>query len=326
MKTLLKLMVAALLLSPSVALGTADRAEVAKEVERKARYVSVVDTKVSGIELTKDEEHLVSEMAGQVMTHVKDARYAVSIGDKGSAKSEISQAKKLVGLINKMLPVTTRTTSLKDSSGRLVYSNTEEHREDLIPMFETAVGVKVVAPLVDVKQDDAQALGSVLTDADIYNMSLWVDLPYVYEKLVRAERFIAKDEDEKARVELRLAQSRGVKLKSTHEENPLLRAMEATTLAEENLKNGLREGAQANLLVAKAELETYKSLFKNGSDTRKELDEEIAKLSKQIEELSEKAEGPGIIDRIGSMTVRLFSRFRSDSEVDAASEVDKKES
>ncbi len=309
------LLVSALLVAPGVAIAETDntaRAKLAVGTGGATEEVPAFETHVkvnSGGQLSEANYREVSRLASRLMFHLGEGAYEAAADSSSTALKEVQQARKLASLIRSVLPTSSVETVVKDRNGQVVYSDTREEQDDLIPVFRGSIKVNVVQPLLEIQRTDAKIKGVSLADADLINTSLWVDLPYVELKLKRAESLLSKGKTEEAAAELALARLEGVDIVAKVNRSPLVRGIEALALAEEMGEQGFKEAAIENLKRASVELELYRTTRKGQAD-----EHEIKDLLVKMETLKKQFEDPGWTDKIKSASRKMFSFFRTNAE------------
>jgi len=267
-------------------------------------YKTTVERHSEG-ELSSEDMHQATLLSSQLLMHLNAAAVHCIDGKGDSAKPEIEKAQSLAGIIRKLLPVTTVTTTVNDAQGKEVYRDVQKVQDDQVPIFSGAVAVEVVEPLVEARKDQAALKGLKLADADVIHTAVLADLGYIERKLARAAQLLNKPED--AAEQLALAQNVGVRFTTHKEDSPLVEVQHALRLAERMVQEKKYDGAKANLQVAKLRLETYRGLI--GADEAKP----VAELEKEIARVSGEIEKPGIQGRIRGMWSKATSWFTRES-------------
>jgi hypothetical protein len=267
-------------------------------------YKTTVERK-SGGELSAEDLHQASLLSSQMLMHLNAAATHCLDGKGDSAKPEIEKAQSLAGIIRSLLPVTTVTTTVKDTQGKEVYRDEQKVQNDQIPIFSGSIALEVVEPIVEAKKDQAALKGLKLADADVIHTSMLADLSYIERKLARAAQLLNKPED--AAAQLALAQNVGIRLSMHKEDSPLVEVQHALRLAERMVQEKKYDGAKANLQAAKLRLEAYRGLV--GTAEAKP----AADLEKEIEKISGELEKPGVADRIRGMWDKATSWFKRES-------------
>ncbi len=270
------LVVGALLVPASIAVGT----ELSTSSESVSGTAPGYQTKVESVTagtLTSENLRQASLLASQSLMHMIGATRRLEERDQKAAANEVDKALTLVGIIREMLPVTTETIVVTAPDGKEAYRHEERVQEDLIPIYDEMIQVEVVEPIVTAKKNRAAVEGVRLADVDLIRTSVLVDLEYVERKLERAKAEMG--EPDKARAELLLAQTAGVRFVTNKQDTPLVETNYAA--------------AQANLALAEDQLALYRGLVPA------ERHASIGELQREIDELSERVEegrdSPGVI-------------------------------
>ncbi len=95
-------------------------------------------------ELSAEDLHQASLLSSQLLMHLNAAALQCIDGKGDTAKPEIEKAQLLAGIVRKLLPTTTVTTTVTDADGKQVYSDVQKVQDEQIPIFADAVAVEVV--------------------------------------------------------------------------------------------------------------------------------------------------------------------------------------
>jgi hypothetical protein len=268
------------------------------------QFKTTVERRSQG-DLSAEDLHQASLLTSQFLTHVNQAMQELADLHTDAARTDIEKAQSLAKVVRGLLPTTMVTTTVRDAQGNEIYHDEQQIQDDQIPIFSGDVATEVVEPIVEAKQDDAALKGVRLADAQIIHTAVLVDLNYAERKLKRAMELIAKPQD--ASTELALIQSDGVHFYAHQEDNPLVKAQQALRLAERMVREKKYEGAKANLVTAKLQLEAYRALV--GEDAGLT----VADLEKDIQNLSGELQTPGAADQIRGMWNQVTGWFKPES-------------
>jgi hypothetical protein len=267
-------------------------------------YKTTVERQTQG-ELSAEDLHQASLLTSQLLQHLNEAGQRLTDGRADSARPEIEKAESLGKVVRGLLPTTVVTTTVTDAHGKQVYREVQRVQDDQIPIFERAVAIEVVEPIIEAKKDEAALKGVKLADADLIRTSVLVDLSYVERKLKRAVELMAKPQD--AAAELTAAQTQGIKFYAHKEDSPLVETQYALRLAERMAREKKYEGARANLQAAKLRLEAYRTLVDDVAG------KPVADLEKEIQKLSGEVQSPGAADKIRAMWDKATGWFKRES-------------
>ena len=268
------------------------------------QFQTTVERRSQG-SLSAEDLHQASLLTSQFLTHVNQAMQELADLHPDAARTDIEKAQSLAKVVHGLLPTTTVTTTVKDAQGKEIYHDEQQVQEDQIPIFSGEVATEVVEPIVEAKQDDAELKGVKLAGAQIIHTAVLVDLNYAERKLNRAMELIAKPQE--ASTELALIQSDGVHFYAHQEDNPLVEVQQALRLAERMVREKKFEGAKANLVTAKLQLEAYRALV--GADAGVA----VTGLEKEIQMLSGELQTPGAADQIRGMWDKVTGWFKLES-------------
>lgn len=267
-------------------------------------YKTTVQRHTQG-ELSAEDLHQASLLTSELLTHVNHAAQQLADSKTEDARSDIQQAQTLLKVVRDLLPTTIATTSVTDASGKEIYRSEQRVQDDQIPIFAGDIAVEVVEPIVEAKKDEAAVKGVKLANAEVIRTAVLVDLSYVERKLKRATELLNSPRE--AAAELALLQTEGVHFYAHKEDSPLVDVQHALRLAEHLAREGKYEGAKENLLTAKLQLATYRTLVDEGSA------QPVSDLEKDIQKLSGELQTPGAADKIRGMWDRVAGWFRRES-------------
>jgi hypothetical protein len=255
--------------------------------------------------LSAEDLHQASLLASQFLTHVNQAIQELADMHTDAAQTDIEKAQSLAKVVHGLLPTTVVTTTVKDAQGKEIYHDEQQVQDEQIPIHMGDVAMEVIEPIIDAKKDEASLKGVKLADAKVIHTAVLVDLNYAERKLKRATELIAKPQE--ASTELALIQSDGVHFYAHQEDDPLVKVQQALRLAERMVREKAFEGAKANLLTAKLQLEAYRALV--GSDAGMA----VADLEQNIQKLSGELQNPGAADQIRTMWDNVTGWFKRES-------------
>jgi len=268
------------------------------------QFTTTVERRSQG-DLSAEDLHQASLLASQFLTHVNQAMLELADTHTDAARTDMEKAQSLAKVVHGLLPTTVVTTSVKDAQGKEVYHDEQQVQDDQIPIYAGDVAMEVVQPIIEAKKDEAALKGVKLADAQVIHTAVLVDLNYAERKLKRALELSAKPQE--ASLELALIQNDAVHFYAHQEDNPLVEVQQALRLAERMVREKKFEGANANLVTAKLQLEAYRALV--GADAGMA----VAALEKDIQTLSSELQTPGAADQIRGMWDKVTGWFRRES-------------
>ena len=268
------------------------------------QFKTIVERQAQG-ELTAEDLHQASLLTSQLLLHLNEAAQHLADSRSDSARPKIAQAESLAKVVRGLLPATMVTTTVQDSHGKEIYRDVQRVQDDQIPIYERAIALEVVEPIIEAKKDEAALKGVRLADADLIHTSVLVDLAYVERKLKRAAELMDKPKD--AAAELVLAQTQGIRFVAHKEDSPLVQTQSALRLAERMVREKKYEGAKANLQLAKLQLEAYRTLMGDAAG------KPVADMEKEIQKLSGELQSPGAADKIRGIWDRATAWFKRES-------------
>ena len=268
------------------------------------QFTTTVERRSQG-DLSAEDLHQASLLTSQFLTHVNQAMLELADTHTDAARTDMEKAQSLAKVVHGLLPTTVVTTTVKDAQGKEVYHDEQQVQDDQIPIYAGDVAMEVVQPIIEAKKDEAALKGVKLADAQVIHTAVLVDLNYAERKLKRALELSAKPQE--ASLELALIQNDAVHFYAHQEDNPLVEVQQALRLAERMVREKKFEGANANLVTAKLQLEAYRALV--GADAGMA----VAALEKDIQTLSSELQTPGAADQIRGMWDKVTGWFRRES-------------
>ena len=250
------------------------------------KYKTTVERTTQG-KLGEEDLRQVSLLSSRVLLHLNEAVERLMDDQVDEAGKQIELAQQVAAIVREMLPVTTVRTRVENPKGEAVYDYSEKVQDDQIPIYESALMVQVVKPILEAQKDEAALQGLALEDADFVYTSALLDLGYVDRKLRRASESLADDKEEVLR-QLVLAQTNGLKIKLNEEDSPLVKAQAALQLADRMVGENKVQGAKANMDLARFYLESYQSLNGDPNDTA------VQNLRQKMDELRRTLDGEGM--------------------------------
>jgi flagellin-specific chaperone FliS len=230
--------------------------------------------------LSQEDRRQVALLAAQVFQHVDEARRALDADDSARARKEVEKAREAVQVVRALLPRTTVRTRTTAPDGKVIYEDQREVREYRIPLFEGMVHARTLAPIQAAQRDASRVAGVQVVESEAISTEVTADIGYVEAQLQRAAKALEDKKAEDASRALLLAQIRGVDFEYSKEDTPLAEARDAIWLAKRALEENNTAQAQANLGVARQQLELYRQVLPESK--RQEVTQMLAEV-KQLE-------------------------------------------
>ena len=269
------------------------------------KYKTTVTRQTKG-QISSEDLRQVSLLTSQVLVHVNKAEQSIELGNSDSAKAEIKDAKNLIDIAHKLLPVNLVTITVKDAKGDEVYKNTETTQNDAIPLYQDVETIDIFNDILNIKK--AQLKGKEFLGRININATMLADLGYIERKVQHAIQLIDNNQSDEARRQLLLAKSYGVDVRFSETESPLVDARKTFSLAEQMVNEKKYDVATANLKLAKIRLQEYAEL------AGKPKADEVKQLRKDIDNLVGKIKEKGSAGKIRALwhkTTGLFERHPS---------------
>jgi hypothetical protein len=290
--------------SPSASAETQSKPNpVVRTFGLKGGYRTEVRSETKGV-LCEDDRRQVSLLAAQVFQHVDKAKRALDAEDAGKARKEVDKGRTALKAIRALLPKTAVHTKTTAPDGTVIYDDEREVQDDRVALFEGMLHARTLAPIQAAQRDASEVAGVRVIEAETISTEVMADLGYVDAQLQRAARAIDEKKTDDAKNALMLAQVRGVDFQYRKEDSPLAEARDAIWLAKRALEENNTLQAQANLRVARQQLEIYRHVLPEAKrpDVNQMLNE-VGQLEKQLHQ--EGNQTPNVSDRSrqgGTMT------------------------
>jgi flagellin-specific chaperone FliS len=230
--------------------------------------------------LSQEDRRQVALLAAQVFQHVDEARRALDADDSARARKEVEKAREAVQVVRALLPRTTVRTRTTAPDGKVIYEDEREVQDHRIPLFEGMVHARTLAPIQAAQRDASRVAGVQVVESEAISTEVTADIGYVEAQLQRAAKALEDKKAEDASRALLLAQIRGVDFEYSKEDTPLAEARDAIWLAKRALEENNTAQAQANLGVARQQLELYRQVLPESK--RQEVTQMLAEV-KQLE-------------------------------------------
>ena len=258
-----------------------------------ARITSKVDAQPVGA-LTDEESKEVSFAAGRILKHVAQARSALREGKNDAASTHVAQARKLVAIIDSVLPRTRVRAEIR--SGDLVYTDDEEVAPRYVRLFDELERRDIIAPIAQARQEsdrkhpapDAEEPAAAedrgafaVRHAGLVYSTARLDLEMARALLNRAKQELGADKHEAADETLLALESDGVLFEYEEMDLPLEEVADNLKLAESELQTGHPAEARAALHVAMDDLKRYAMLVGENRSA------EVRALNREIDAVAE---------------------------------------
>lgn len=229
-------------------------------------YRTQVTSETKGT-LSQEDRRQVAVLTAQIFQHIDKTQRALDADNTAEARTEMDKGRQAIKAVRALLPTTTVQTKTSAPDGTVIYEDKREVQADRVPLFEGMLSTKTLAPIVAAKQDAQDAVevkGVRLVGSETITTEAFADLAYVEGQLEKAAKALAENKTDAATKALALAQVRGVEFKYHKEDTPLAAARDALWLAKRALDDNNSTQAQANLNVARQQLEIYRQLLPEG--------------------------------------------------------------
>jgi hypothetical protein len=228
--------------------------------------------------LSQEDRSQVSLLAAQVFQHVDEAREAIEADATGQARKEIDKGRDAIRAVRALLPKTSIHTRTTDPSGKVIYEDDREVQDDRVPLFEGMLHARTLAPIQEARREATRFAGVRVVESEAISTEVTADLDTVDAYLGRAARALDDKKAEDAARALMTAQVRGVSFHYAKEDTPLAEARDAIWLAKRALEENNSAQAQANLGIARQQLELYRQVLPEGR--RQDVDQLMAEVNR----------------------------------------------
>lgn len=229
-------------------------------------YRTEVKSETKGT-LSEENRRQVAVLTAQIFQHIAQAQRALDADRATDARTEVDKGRLAIKAVRALLPTTTVHTKTSAPDGTVIYEDNRDVQPGRVPLFEGMLSTKTLAPIIAAKHDAQDALevkGVRLLGAETITTEAFADLEYVEGQLARVSKALDDNKTEAALKALALSQVRGVEFKFHKEDTPLAAARDALWLAKRALDENNSTQAQANLNVARQQLEIYRQLLPEG--------------------------------------------------------------
>lgn len=247
-------------------------------------YRTEVKSETKGT-LTEENRRQVAVLTAQVFQHIAHAQRALDADRAEEARTEVDKGRLAIKAVRALLPTTTVHTRTSAPDGTVIYEDNRDVQAGRVPLFEGMLSTKTLTPIIAAKQDaldTVEVKGVRLVGAETITTEAFADLEYVEGQLERVSKALNDNKTDAALKALALSQVRGVEFKFHKEDTPLAAARDALWLAKRALDENNSTQAQANLNVARQQLEIYRQLLPEGQR------EDVTQMMTEVGELDAK--------------------------------------
>jgi hypothetical protein len=311
------------LLVASFALPCAGVAVLANGADKKAAHAGTTTHKLTssnGVttevrrevrgKLTEDDVEQVSFLAAHLLQHFDAARGALQGGDPEKAADDIGHAEELLVIIKRLLPVIKMTVVVKDQEGAKLYEDIREVQPNEIPLLQVSAAIDFLQPIVEAKQQAAEATGVKLTHRDLLRASLSLNLRHVEQSLRKATHQLNARDTERAASTLAALEAEAIDVTVEQDDSPLGEIREALVYAHRALSSHNYAEARANLATAREQLALYRDVLPDEDQAQMEgLAKEIETLDEEIAQPTPDSHGQ-TLGRLGRLFQKLSPNFQ----------------
>jgi len=295
---------------PSTSAGhEAKAAPVVRTFGHEGGYRTEVRSETKGT-LNEEDRRQVSLLAAQVFQHVNEARRALDADDMKDAREEVDKAREAVKAIRTVLPTTAVHTRTTAPDGKVIYEDRRDVQDERIPLFEGMIHERTLAPIEEAQRDARRVAGVRVVESESISTEVMADIGYVDRQLGRAARALEEKKPEDATRALEMAQIQGVDFRYNKEDTPLAEARDAIWLARRALEENNTVQAQANLGVARQQLELYHRVLPEAR--RPEVTQmltEVGQLEKQLQQEGKQTVNSAERSRQGGAVTQWWDRL-----------------
>jgi hypothetical protein len=258
-------------------------------LESSSGITTEVEKTTTG-ELKVQDQQQASLLAAHLLQDIREAQLAIDDGNLDAASTRLKQASDLVAIIQKLLPVTNVSVTVKDKEGKVLYQDNHLFQPHWIPISQSLVVVDLLRPLVAKKkaakkEPKGEAAGVQLKDSEIVATQISVDVGFVARRIHDAERLLKSDRD-KATDMLLAAIEGGVTTVSTEIADPLVEVRDALWYAHRAVASRNYAEARANLATAREQLTVFNDLLAPAEQ------KEAATLTNEIQQIENELKNP----------------------------------
>ncbi|HEX3450654.1 MAG TPA: YfdX family protein [Isosphaeraceae bacterium] len=262
---------------------SAKRAEpVVRTYGGQGSFRTEVSSRTMG-SLSEEDRRQVSLLMAQVFEHIQDARDAIDADDTKKALDEVNKGREAIKAIRAMLPRTIVHTRTNAPDGKVLYEDERDVQDTYIPLYEGLLHTETLTPIIAAKRDALNVAGVHVVDAETIVTQARADLNIIESELTKAAKALGENKTDVAAKALAPALVRGVDLRFSKEDSPLVVARDALWLARRALEENNAAQAIVNLTSAQQRLRIYREVA--SQDERQEVDQmlrEVAELDAQL--------------------------------------------
>jgi len=240
--------------------------------------------------LGQEDRRQAALLAAQVFQHIDEAKRALDADDPKEARREVDKGREAVKAIRALLPKTNVHTRTTAPDGEVIYEDDRVVQDERIPLFEGMLHARTLAPILAARRDATQVAGVRVVESETISTQVTTDLAYVEAQLGKAAKALDDNKPDDASGALLLAQVQGVDFRYSREDTPLAEARDAIWLARRALEENNTTQANANLAIARQQLEIYRQSLPE--DRRKDVTQMLAEVGQLERQLHQEGNRP----------------------------------
>jgi len=270
----------------------------AATIETKQDYEIKLERK-AGEPLSQEAYYDISFLTARSLYHILEATEALEFEQIERAKGEVVKARKLISVVENMLPVTTAKMTVKDSNDQIVYDDERGVRTREIPIFAGMTTMEVVKPIIQYKKSHATLKGlKPIGETMLFTLVL-VDIDYIGNQLDLSKSLLEAGKAEEGYQKLEDGLVFGIRLEALEEDKNLTCAIELVIQAYWLLDKKDYKSARKSLKKARMSLSKYAEVTGTGED------EDMKEILQRIEEIEADLEKPEQV----AVTKRVWNRL-----------------
>ncbi|WP_165252796.1 YfdX family protein [Paludisphaera soli] len=255
---------------------------VVRSFGEEGGFRTETSTKTEG-KLTAEHLRQASLLVAEVFQHIKEAVDAIDADDSERARDQVNKGREAIRAIRALLPRTAFHIKTTSPDGKVVYQDEREAQPDRIPLYEGIMHAQTLAPILAARRNAMEVAGLQVVESEVISTEVIADIGAIDGGLSRAAKALEQGKSEDASKALGAALIRGLSLRYSKDDSPLIAARDALWLARRSLEENNAAQAQANLLAAKRRLETYRDVLPEGQrQAVQQMLDEVERLEAQL--------------------------------------------
>jgi len=286
-----------------------DRSEpVVRSFGNEGDYRTEMSTKTEG-KLTAEDLRQASLLVAEVFQHIEEAFDAIDADDTERAREEVDKGREAIRAIRALLPKTTVHIKTTSPDGKVVYEDERVAQPERIPLYEGIMHAQTLAPILAARQNAMEVAGLQVVESEVISTEVFADIGAIEGGLARAAKDLEQGKSEDASKALGAALIRGLSLRYSKDDSPLVAARDALWLARRSLEENNAAQALVNLEAARRRLQTYREVLPEGQrQAVEQMLDEVERLEAQLRQEGNRVASRDERHNQGNLITRWWDR------------------